>query len=875
MPERYGPYSVIEEYENGPVFRSLRIKSHGVEGFEKRLVVKELQPRYGEFQKARDYFVEQGRSAVRLRHRNLVSTFDVGTLAPEYPERVFVVQEHISGVCLADWLDALDAKGERFPLELALYLIAELARGLDSAHRLRDDNLRPDAATHRWLTAADVWLTRDGEVKLADFGLTSTALIRSASVDELPLAMARDIASLSPEQLCGKPFGPWSDIFGLGVLSYELLSGVSPFLEGSPAETAARVVEGGARPLQTVQALPEDIGLLIDGCLSASVENRPREAALIYEGISSSARRAGLRGGQFALAKFIRDSYDTSSAPPPLASALDRDASLRPSLPVNVPEVDLLGASGVVAGTHCDGALLAVTGCPGQDWDREAAGVLLERWGGIRIDVPSGALLGWFGTGAGGNAEAAVRAGLGLLRVLADGGSPSVGIDCGQLSISGGRPVSDAKLARLSESAEALAGRSESALMVSTAVAGPLRSFYDLSREGSEAPKSWRVGDPRCSSAESRFVGRRAEFKAISECLSRASRRKLQVVAVVAGVGMGKSRLLAEAGRRMKRAQLDVGYYVAGCAKLDQRPYAAIAAMLGQLCGMQPTDSLERVASVEPRLRTLGLESSQITTALDLLRGTADLTAVAVGAAFTEILRSLSKDRLHVLFWDDADELDRESLALLSVISGELSGSRLVLGFAAVTALATEMGALPILIPLLEPKFAEELCRARLGAAASAAPGVAVVMSAADGNPAHLEVASDLWLELRAGSASVTRPDILQGTVEELMLERLSRLGAAVSDLALAVAALGSPVDVAVAAQLLGVTVSELHQHGGALEAAGLARRNPPTSISLSSGLSRALRAAGSPRLTLLRDRSGEAHTVVYGRLSRFDRSQP
>ena len=90
-----------------------------------------------------------------------------------------------------------------------------------------------------------------------------------------------------------------------------------------------------------------------------------------------------------------------------------------------------------------------------------------------------------------------------------------------------------------------------------------------------------------------------------------------------------------------------------------------------------------------------------------------------------------------------------------------------------------------------------------------------------------------------------------------------------------AVAALGAPVDVAVAAQLLGVTVSELHQHGGALEAAGLARRNPPTSISLSSGLSRALRAAGSPRLTLLRDRSGEAHTVVYGRLSRFDRSQP
>lgn len=217
--------------------RVFKARAFGASGFEKLVAVKTLLP---ELVGEPDYermFLEEARLQARLSHRNLLQAHDLGSA------------DGVPWVRL-DWVDggslAALAGGRPLPVALALRVAEELALGLRALHRAVDDGGRPLGLVHRDVSPSNVLLSRDGEVKLADFGITKATLLR----DQTRAGVRKGkYAYMSPEQVSGLPLTPASDQFALGVTLAELLTGARPFEGATPLETMDRVRAAAPPPL--------------------------------------------------------------------------------------------------------------------------------------------------------------------------------------------------------------------------------------------------------------------------------------------------------------------------------------------------------------------------------------------------------------------------------------------------------------------------------------------------------------------------------------------------------------------------------------------------------------------------------------------------
>ncbi len=219
----------------------------------------------------------EARVNARLQHPNIVTVHDV--VAENGVDHI--VAEFVDG----DSLRALVAAA-RPTIPRAIAILIEIARGLEYAHARK--------VIHRDLKTENILMGRDGSVKIADFGiaqvLDQNVATETASNGTLPTHVGTPRA-MSPEQSHGQPTDARSDLFSVGVLAYEIVSGVSPFHASSNAETIKAVRETRHRPLaEWAPAIPADLSQLVDRLLEKEPSKRPfsagevaRELALIGE----------------------------------------------------------------------------------------------------------------------------------------------------------------------------------------------------------------------------------------------------------------------------------------------------------------------------------------------------------------------------------------------------------------------------------------------------------------------------------------------------------------------------------------------------------------------------------------------------------------
>jgi serine/threonine-protein kinase len=190
----------------------------------REVAVKVLAERYAADEGVRQRFKREALAAARLSGEpGAVTIFDVG----EWQERPFIVMEYLTGGSLEDRLRREGAQ----PPARALAWLEQAAAALDAAHR--------HGIVHRDVKPANLLLNERGEVRVADFGIASAAGFESLTLTGTVLGTA---GYLSPEQAAGERAGPPSDLYSLGVVAYELLSGRRPFESDSPtAEAAAHV----------------------------------------------------------------------------------------------------------------------------------------------------------------------------------------------------------------------------------------------------------------------------------------------------------------------------------------------------------------------------------------------------------------------------------------------------------------------------------------------------------------------------------------------------------------------------------------------------------------------------------------------------------
>jgi serine/threonine protein kinase len=165
---RYRLLSLIGKGGMGEIYLAL---GPGVAGVEKRLAIKKLLPALAEDPGFVARFLDEARLVVDLSHGNIVPVFEAGQVGRDY----FLAMEYVEGWNLRELGEAAAASGKPLPLPMALYIAMEVSRGLDYAHRKQGPDGRPLGIIHRDVSPQNILVSRDGDVKIVDFGIAKAA----------------------------------------------------------------------------------------------------------------------------------------------------------------------------------------------------------------------------------------------------------------------------------------------------------------------------------------------------------------------------------------------------------------------------------------------------------------------------------------------------------------------------------------------------------------------------------------------------------------------------------------------------------------------------------------------------------------------------
>jgi serine/threonine-protein kinase len=198
-------------------------------------------------------FTAEARSVARISHPHVVSVLDFG----QDEGRPYLVMEYVSGGALSDCADAM------LPSR-AVEIVVHAARGAGAAH--------DHGIVHRDIKPANILLTEDGRAKLADFGIASTRVAAAVTASGVALGSPHYI---SPEQASGRRATPASDVYALGVVLYELITGRRPFEADNPVAVAMAHVERAPEPPSAVVAdLDPELETLVLRCLAKDPDAR-------------------------------------------------------------------------------------------------------------------------------------------------------------------------------------------------------------------------------------------------------------------------------------------------------------------------------------------------------------------------------------------------------------------------------------------------------------------------------------------------------------------------------------------------------------------------------------------------------------------------
>ena len=251
---------------------------HGPEGFEKVVAIKSIRESLTSDPAFVQLFVGEAKLVADLVHQNIVQLYQLGQSDGTW----FMALEYVDGVNLFEFEKRHAERGTRVPVDLCVYIASRVARALEYAHEKRDRHGHPLGVVHRDISPRNVMLSRDGFVKLADFGIAKARNLMKDEEGEVILGKAR---YMSPEQATYETTDPRSDLFSLGIVTYELLLGQNPFL----ADTTEAILEAVTRraipsPRTIDPSVPEEVDRVLVKALERDRAKRyPDAGTMAYD----------------------------------------------------------------------------------------------------------------------------------------------------------------------------------------------------------------------------------------------------------------------------------------------------------------------------------------------------------------------------------------------------------------------------------------------------------------------------------------------------------------------------------------------------------------------------------------------------------------
>jgi eukaryotic-like serine/threonine-protein kinase len=791
-----------------------KAKSYGVEGFEKVVVIKRILPELAQSDEFVEMFIHEAKLAVRLSHANIVQVFDLG-IAPgtvtgsmPSPDAYYMAMEYVNGLDLATLLARCRRAQMQIPVEMAVYVAAEVAKGLDHAHRRRDEQNQPLNIVHLDVSPQNVLVSLEGEVKVTDFGIAKArgALEPKGMEDTRNQRLQGKFGYMSPEHAAGEAVDARSDLFSLGTVLYEMLAGVNPFTAPTSFETLRRVQASECPPVELLRPeVPPELVALLKSAMAKEMDARFPDAGRMYESLLAFLYSQGRRFSAHDLAAFLAGFrmpdetgpyviLDAEGAPSQERTPVEVPASRR-----DIPSVTKVEVAGSVTPT---GPIVDVGRAAELGERREVTALVIElpaprdasippadggglaeraveaitRYGGRIVARELEHITAIFGLDDpdGRDTEVATRCALVVLRSLAGARQPSAGLHVGRIHVTGEKkPTEDERYATLLTTARDLARVREGMCAISASAMRQVRNLFIFdtldvsSRPGVSTTTTLLVKEVRGNSeAFGRFVGRRDELRIVGEMLASATRRTASVLSVRGDHGVGKSRLLIEVERRLQKGGYNVGWYLGTCLpRGTDLPLSGIECMLQTLCGVAEGDAESRIRQgVGPRLRALGLQDDEVNAVLSSLGASSakKTAATAPGGnakallanAFTRMVQRLCEDRPHALAFDAAHTMDSDSFALLSLMLERIPSSRVLVIIAARAGFSHPLEKFATHSSLeltdLKSEDAERLAAVRLDVARVPSELMRFVRERAGGHPQMIEEVLKALVEARA-----------------------------------------------------------------------------------------------------------------------------
>ncbi len=268
MGESFGKYQLLKRIAQGGMGEVFLARQQGIEGFEKLLVIKTLLPHLTNQASFIQMFLDEARLAARLAHPNVVQIYDLGSVDDTF----YIAMEYVHGHELRQVWKQVASNRETFPIALGCRIAAEAAAGLGYAHRMTNSDGAPLGLVHRDVSPHNLLVTFDGGVKVIDFGVAKAVGRVSSTAGG---GLKGKYAYMSPEQVDGEEIDARSDIFGLGTVLWELITGSRLFKRDSDVKIMRAVSDCEVvAPSVKNPAVPQGLDAIVLKALAQNREQR-------------------------------------------------------------------------------------------------------------------------------------------------------------------------------------------------------------------------------------------------------------------------------------------------------------------------------------------------------------------------------------------------------------------------------------------------------------------------------------------------------------------------------------------------------------------------------------------------------------------------
>jgi serine/threonine-protein kinase len=304
----FGRYSLLGRLAVGGMAEIYLAKEIVDGAVEREVIVKVLKPELAEDPDFVLLFRDEARIATQLRHPYIAHVYECGQIAGKH----YIAMEWVDGVTLSSHMKRLRKSGERVPQPIALRIASDVAEALAYAHNAKSADGTPLGIVHRDVSPQNIVVSYDGVAKLLDFGVakaksrlstTSTGTVRGK------------FAYMSPEQCVGtEEVDPRSDIFSLGVVLYELVTGEPLFERETDFATMRAVASGAIRaPNEVDPTIPAELAAIVLRALAVRVTDRYQSARELQEDLQRFLVRRNETVSSARVGDYVRSSSAASA----------------------------------------------------------------------------------------------------------------------------------------------------------------------------------------------------------------------------------------------------------------------------------------------------------------------------------------------------------------------------------------------------------------------------------------------------------------------------------------------------------------------------------------------------------------------------------